>query len=653
MKFVAFCCKILRIMSEVPEKSIDIIGQEYLAENEASIQKFEALLELAIGLFISDRSIYEHNLETIRKQFKKAKVTDVLSLWVVRGEIEQVEVQLDAYDISHMDDPEYEAPAYHSPADLLKPNIDVQIKIEAFGKSVIEEAFACLGEDAAEQVAKYKAAKTEEEKLAIFEWLDKRLMEIYDIGAKNSGFDPKATFDPTPQSDETSQDDPALENELVEIGPVYRINELGLLEPIETQPEEAFDDSGRLHPKFFYHPTRLSPKLIGQYPNNNLAPTCLGISILASSFLEQTGDNYLHGGVIMTGKSIIQQMMVRVIDGFLAYSEIEKYEIPPKIKAAFKQTVEANRRMIEYLPAFHGTALVKVSDENWLQIDPNFKSTALIRGKASEKLSTLNGYIQQHRQTHKGLELKFGNEVLLDHVQFNNYFEALIYHMARPDYEIIAESVKEADGDTIFRIINMAFLDYFDASSPFGKFIVEAYSRIALKGEKDEDMVKGRIYNILKTAVKDFALEGNIETEDLVKYLAEVHSDPVKYYDLLERLRYLPIFGLIRIMDLYQATITSGERRIPNTITEVGAPYNRIGACILSDLALHTDFDLTPTFWLSNWPSHIAFGDHSKWHTRNSLEKEMLRAVAYQIDDGNWTYRPVSDIIIEILEDES
>src|SRR5258708_6100145 len=73
--------------------------------------------------------------------------------------------------------------------------------------------------------------------------------------------------------------------------------------PVENVDGQEDDDDEQAAPSqtpVFYHPMRLSPKMLGKYPDMPMQPTCLSASILAASFFEKASTPYMHAGVQMS-----------------------------------------------------------------------------------------------------------------------------------------------------------------------------------------------------------------------------------------------------------------------------------------------------------------------------------------------------------------
>jgi hypothetical protein len=81
-------------------------------------------------------------------------------------------------------------------------------------------------------------------------------------------------------------------------------------------------------------------------------------------------------------------------------------------------------------------------------------------------------------------------------------------------------------------------------------------------------------------------------------------------------------------------------------------PTYRIGAAVLSDLAAYTVDEIPPSFWLTYWPSHISLAEHIDSEFTSSAQTELQKEIARYINNVDWTYNNIYDIVESILEQE-
>lgn len=232
----------------------EAVGFQNRLENMAAEPEFDDVLDTAIETCLTDAAIFETALKEVREKRRETteyNLVATLGLWGVRGAVEQASVglELDGYERDFRDTHSGKSILY--PEQLGEgPNREVQEKIEAFGKALLEESFNVLGEDAAEKAESFQAMD-QSDRIATLEWLLNRIAQIRDAALK----------------------------------------------PIGQEGAGVDKEVGNAYNRIF-HPARLSPKLIGKYPNVELSPTCLGLSILCASFLEKAGVPYMHAGLV-------------------------------------------------------------------------------------------------------------------------------------------------------------------------------------------------------------------------------------------------------------------------------------------------------------------------------------------------------------------
>ena len=186
----------------------------------------------------------------------------------------------------------------------LEPDRQVIEAIEALGNDILEEAFDCLGEEAQEVLEVFNDLTEENTQKLYSTWLGS------DAAAK-------AAKEFTNLPDETSR--------------MILVDWLQTrIKQIKKVAEHQFQDED--YKDYHYSATRLSPKLIGKYPDINLRPTCLSGSILALSFFHKTDLPMLHGNVSHSATQEFVRAQNSSIDQLLFADYENRIELSDQMK---------------------------------------------------------------------------------------------------------------------------------------------------------------------------------------------------------------------------------------------------------------------------------------------------------------------------------
>ena len=232
--------------------------------------------------------------------------------------------------------------------DRIQPR--VQEKIRAFGEGLLAEAYLTLGTDVHGQIEAYKAAESDEEQIQILEWLHRRIKAM------------------------TKRD--------------YNREVLS-----QRQRQKELGDAYDPNVDYFYHPIRLSPKAIGQFPRQNIGPTCLGISVITSSFAEQVGARHLHAGVMMTHDESLRDIFSESLTEN-AYRALEAGNI-----MLAEELYKAHLKALKDRPnrGTHAVTLVQLKSGRWYILDPNYNSSyefeELESSRIEQAAATIDEYV--------------------------------------------------------------------------------------------------------------------------------------------------------------------------------------------------------------------------------------------------------------------
>lgn len=440
-------------------------------------------------------------------------------------------------------------------------NRDVQTKIEAFGKAILDEAFLCLGEDALDKVEQFKDSIDVDEQTDIIRWLVKRIYHLQN----------DASWGET-----------------------------------ETAKEH----------QFFYHPLRLAPAMIGQFPDIELTPTCLGVSLLAAAFFEKADCDYLHAGVATSYMQNVQHGYIGLLGMAMETSKEMKIPIPDYILQNIRQACMDTLSDLEVNNGNHAALMVRLPvSGNWLQIDPNFRGNTGVAGEMNEHFDRVLHDLQLTRTMAPGMELMTVNPYMR-HARFCSVLLAGNLQQGR--------QAKASEIDAFLRTCDEG-VTMTDLRDRFVNPLFEA--------PRDDKTYRG-----IERLVRDLELTDN--TKALPAALDHVMRTHVfadaKDGDIsrcLRRCKTDEAYRVRRVQDLLLAplwtSVKFGElaadfRFQLHDKLELGLPRYRIGAAVLHDFALNLQSQLPASFWETYWPSNIPLVDHVADAKRSFAQKAII-----------------------------
>lgn len=429
--------------------------------------------------------------------------------------------------------------AFSTPVDL-----DIQQKIENLGSGLLDEAYLVLGTEVKPMVERYRAATTPQEQVAVLEWLNKLCIHIGDAERR----------------DATGDDD-----------------------------------------DYIYHPARLSPKLIGQFPHNALTPTCLGFGIIVESFLKKAGAIQLQGGVANTH-----------YDSLRKYYFSEATETYHMARAGGFNSIEASSLEAAEWGAFdytnigfHAATYTRLMDGSWYCVDPNYRlgyqldefDTGLLQN-AYKDLIEISGIA-------KGIEIP---------VSFGHRSVSVVISetldLVRPfqlDFSTIRPLLVSDDAESLaFRVFSEIAKQVAGIQQQTEDTSVKSLLRVMENIDTEiinEDVHAFGYWQEFIAGWDKHVLHG-LDVETMV---SRCKQDPHFLRRRLEDVQLLPVVALqgmlAREMDNFKNKITDNKNK--HDFVEVGLPEYRTGCAVLSDLAVYTHALLSPQFFLSYWPGHV------------------------------------------------
>lgn len=594
------------------------LQQQLNVETIAATPEFDQHLELAIEACLNDRNNYLQHLERLQQEYQGISYTNVahhIGAWGIRELVESLTGDF-------TEEIRTERPPKEDIL-LTSAEVDVQLKIEAFGAAILDEAFLCLGEDAVEEVEEYKAAKTHKEKRNAYNWLFKRLENITRISRGEPEYVDGAEDEQAPDTSEESED--------------------SMPEEDNPSEEELPNNNG-----YIYNPAYFSPKLIGRYPDIKLTPSCLGMSILASSFLHKAGEDYLHAGVVHTASSEVRVVEGAMISQLKDFAQACGIKIPDQVEERLDKIHEEQRTSLGTDRGFHATVISKLFNQDWVQIDPYFASNLVLPRKGSIAISEYHQRLKSMGQTAKGLESFVFNRDSLSPFSFYFHLEDLME--ASKPLEYYEEFLQNLPEDTaLSEIFTEAFSNISNPKTRNGKKSVLQLEYL-FEYVYDEDYHED-FQAILQGTIDDFLFK-DAKEKGLDWCVQRCKTDKNYLRRRAEDLKLLPLYGLIRSFGYLEAAIVTNSLRLPHSVYEAGLPEYRVGICALSDLATYCKDDLPPSFWLTYWQSHVSLAEHHENTNGSKAQQRMVQQVADYMERSGWTYHTNRGIINDILEQE-
>lgn len=549
-------------------------------------------IDLALNVFLTNPQGYYDHLAVLRendKPDKDAQLVQKMGLWPIREAMES----MDALDAGPR------RPVSENDADEYLPQYidrDIQLKIEAFGRAMLDEAFLCLGEDAEEEVEKYKQAKTKRQRHKGINWLSERLHDIK-----------KAVPDAEAEDDDGNDD-------------------------VEA---------------YAYHPAELSPKFIGRWPDIKIRPTCLAQSILAAAFYHKAGDKMVHAGVVFTAREDGQVAMTELTLIMAELAEDKGIELTDRFEKFKEEYVERLRETAGRDAGFHAATLAHFHRDTWIQTDPNYESNVLMQPQISQKVEELHDLLRDMEPNAKGVEKILRNRNAMTHWYFVNFVEGLIENM--PSVDLMEEFLLGVPEDTSKEeLINFLTYEFHDPGvNEFHFHLNDQFTRLAKYAYKTS-------YEEYVAAMSEDTFLGYVfpdaKNDDISSCVARCKYDARYRRDRANDLSMFPLYVLLSMgVDYINQTGRNSFKRA-HAVYEIGLPEYRIGAAVLSDLASMLGSNLPPSFWLTYWPSHITLAEHGDELKHNSQQNALIRQTADFINSSSSTYYPVSGILYDILE---
>lgn len=444
-----------------------------------------------------------------------------------------------------------------------------------FGDALLKEAYTCLGKDAEQKLTEYREATTAEEQLAIIMWLDERLRAMQ--------------------------------------------------EPTKYKRGGVPDDI------LFYHPLRLSPKVIGVYPNINIPPTCLGFSIIATSFLYSAGAPTLHAGVMRTDNE------TDVIDSCdFSWETADDIATALGYDTDFSNALRENASLgydalTEADNGYHAVALTRLIDGRWAQLDPNYEMTQVVSVAGFNnrmttafdelaELATVAPLLEETVQTQFQSIIKMWRDA---------YSPGLEVHSSSID--ALHEAFTDDDNESLprrIREIMVEISEYIhkddDMETDIAKLREELNNNFFFN-EKGEDVDVLSDTSLLGNDMYTLISKYVLYEQDVAEFKQRCRTDE----RFLTR-RVTDVLTIIMAQPAIEAAllISGNRKKLPHIVYEVGRPAPRVAMTVLSDFAaLMANDPLPPTFWHGTWPSLVPITDSAP-AAHSPAQREAVIAMA-------------------------
>lgn len=432
-------------------------------------------------------------------------------------------------------------------------------RVEQFGKQIIEESYSLLGDESDKYVELFKTGIEDNAQVAI-EWLTAKIKSL-----------------------------------------------------TKTSSSESAENG-----QYDYDPLRLSPKYIEALGAEKLPPTCLGVSIIASSFFEKAGVEYLHAGVMKSGYESQKQATTLAL-----LSVADRLDPAPSMSDMADRVVDKARQVYRDMVKNRGYhAAVYYKDQNgWNVYDVNYGSIGSNSKVVSSTIEEVYQILDFHKYDAPSLEMAAYTDCVT--------IQTIMLRILESDTDVFAFT----PGQTAS--IARDIYNHTGTRKELAKRILDDYLVSMIK-----KLIKNEDFSRYKRIVDHFTdteygmdllLNATMLTLDRQVLCGE------KDDELHERLTTDDRYTLRRIEDInympayFAANVAMCEINEPvlwsahHAAVEFGRPHSRIGFAVLNDVAVNYGSELTPSFWLNNWGSLIPTTEHLSREVYTDEERDRRR----------------------------
>jgi len=465
-------------------------------------------------------------------------------------------------------------------------------KSERFGEGLLEEAYKVLGQDVYEKIASLRAATTPEEQIEVIEWLDSRIRKM--TSSENT---------------------------------------------IDASESDSDED------RYFYHPARISPKIIGVFPEHALRPTCLSVSIIGSSFLQKAGVPTMHAAVNESSIDKATGNAIKLIEKIVSKYE-SKLSIPFSDMSleAMQSVLAAARVSYTAEEAQHAAVYAKLSDGTWMQFDPNYYSTTDINPdfkNVNETLSDIHTQLRSLQEVAPGTEI---STVLTSQVDLSEVLRLLLDSKKEEDLKLVREKCEHALANLPDEAILASLFD--ECIEPFfsgfdtinSDELIQQVNKIFAENGPAK-MLEDTYYDMFNK----YVLWGN----SLETFTKRLKTDTSYLEKRIADMTALPFMMSVALAK--KVAEESGGDVIHRKV-ELGLPASRIGMAALNDFAVYSEDDISLGFWLSHWSGSTSVTQHYDKEPSNALEAQLQYVNIAHYLTHPFTSKRNSEIIETFLE---
>jgi len=435
------------------------------------------------------------------------------------------------------------------------PNNRILENAERFGQALIDESFAVLGSDAPKWAEKLRNATTRDEELDVINWLDRRIFTISNRSRSESS----------------------------------------------AEDEQAH----------FYPPYRISPKFIGAYPKLDVQPSCLSVSIIATSFFEKAGKPTLHAGVTTPaneGGTNLLTNTIRLVGHHAKDSSYEgKHAQASKLFPLAKSGQDWTRRPL----AQHSAVYAKLSDR-WVQFDAYSNATTTLLGEESSQLDSLQEKLSDWKDITPNLEFSINPLPDFDMQLFSSEHAALTFMLATFNYEGHPELIEKIDSalkeipsesytsylyeTCLLPLLDLQYVELEHQEQEIVlKYTLEEAQTPKLMANGNYDV---RMQRIFDTAIRDFMRWDATPEEFIERCTNDASYRARRVEDFLSVPSMMAVFNA--------QLIAQTDPGLAHIAVDVGNPAMRIGLATLSDFARYDSHPLPASFWITHWPGTVS-----------------------------------------------
>ncbi len=477
----------------------------------------------------------------------------------------------------------------------LQPDIATSRAIEQFGQAILDEAFDCLGPDAVNMTELFKdKGGLIDPKVLVCKWLQLQV------------------------------------------------------ETISRKARHQFKEEDAKAVR--YSSLRLSPKLIGTVDRPVLNPTCLGKSILMTSFFAKTDTPILHGGVIFSGAQLEQLTQARVIKEILSSMKNQQLDVPDMLEQGLIESFEENIKGITSHRGFHAATYVKLAEELWVQLDPNY-GHALIDGVNARYLDaayqdlTPGGKDSKARPAHR--ETRF----IIDQPD-DAFIAKLATEMAhiKVDPEKIKNILQDTPAAEVYaELVQELFADLMpeDDKDSDGNAPLHEIRRLVEKAVPPGSLTHKYLQYVIAHVFETYVFS-DCEKGSYIEGIKRCKNEPAYLQRRVEDLCTLPFMFILSLDSTRRSDKKSalGRGGFGHPYVELGNPTYRIGASVLSDIAGEYGDELPLSWWLAHWPSHVSLAEHLN-QTPSTAQRQLAETAIRCCTDtkGGLTYSLLNSIL--------